>query len=163
VLLISRGRILENLPTSFRHNYPFLTISMLLLCIQICFDMMILIMLGEEYKLWSFSLCNFLDPSITALARLTPNTFNVCSFLGTRHQVWHPYQTIGKHSLSKSTPKTMANSLTCGQKATGNCQLSVLSAPMGNINECIMREKSLILRQVLYQKQHYILFPWFLK
>jgi hypothetical protein len=114
VLLISQGRILEKLPTSFLQNYAFLIISMLLLCIQFCFDLMILIMLREDYKLWSFSLCNILDSSIIALVRLTSNALNVCFFLGTRHQVSHPYHTIEKHSLNKSTPKTMANSLTCG-------------------------------------------------
>jgi hypothetical protein len=61
----------------------------------------ILIILGEQYKLWSPSLCSFLQPPITSslfgpnifLSTLFSNTLNLCSSLNVRDQVSHPYNT----------------------------------------------------------------------
>jgi hypothetical protein len=60
----------------------------------------ILIMLGEECKLWSSSLCSFLQPPITSslfdpnihLNTLFSNTFSLCSSHNIRDQVSPPYR-----------------------------------------------------------------------
>jgi hypothetical protein len=52
-------------------------------------DLITLIISGEEYKLWSYPLCSFLQPPVTSsllvpnilLSALFSNTLNLCSFL----------------------------------------------------------------------------------
>jgi fucose permease len=66
--------------------------------------LIILIILSQEYKLWSTSLCSFLQPRITSslfgpnilLYTLFSNSLSLCSFLNVTDQVSHPYKTIGK-------------------------------------------------------------------
>jgi hypothetical protein len=66
----------------------------------------ILIILGEEYKLESSSLCSFLQPPIISvlfgpdtrilLNTLFSNTLHLCSSLNVWDQVSHLYRTTGK-------------------------------------------------------------------
>jgi hypothetical protein len=74
---------------------------------------MILIICGEEYKLWSTSLCSFLHLPVTSsllgpnilLSTLFSNTLNLCSSL--RDQVLHPYKTtVNLHGLALKYPIT---------------------------------------------------------
>jgi hypothetical protein len=66
--------------------------------------LIILIILGEEYKSRSSSLCSFLHSHITSslfgpnilLSTLFRNTLSLCSSLNDRDQVSHPYRTTGK-------------------------------------------------------------------
>jgi hypothetical protein len=59
------------------------------------------IILGEEYKLRSSLLCNFLHSPVTSspigpnilLSTLFSNTLSLCSTLNIRDQVSHPYRT----------------------------------------------------------------------
>jgi hypothetical protein len=59
---------------------------------------------GDEYKLWSSLLCNFLHSPVTSclidpnmlLSTLFSNTLSLCSSLNVRDQVTHPYKTISR-------------------------------------------------------------------
>jgi hypothetical protein len=68
----------------------------------------ILIMLGEEYKSRSFSLCSFLHAPVTSslfsplilLSTTFSNTLSPSSFFNVRDQVSHQYKTTGKIRVS---------------------------------------------------------------
>jgi hypothetical protein len=72
-------------------------------------NLITLTILGEEYKLCSSSLCNFLQPPVTSsllgpnilLSTLFSNTLNLCSFLNARDQVSHPHKTLNIHHDGK--------------------------------------------------------------
>jgi hypothetical protein len=63
-----------------------------------------LIILGEEYKSQSSSLCSFFYCPVTSslfgpnilLSTLFSNTLSLCSSLNVRDQIPHPYRAIGK-------------------------------------------------------------------
>jgi hypothetical protein len=66
-------------------------------------DLIVLIILGEENKLWSSSSCIFVQLPVTSslfgpniLTTLFSNTLSLCSSLNVRDQVSHPYRTMSK-------------------------------------------------------------------
>jgi hypothetical protein len=67
-------------------------------------DLTCLMISGDEYKLLSSSLCNFLHSPVTlsllgpniVLRTLFSNTLSLCSYFRVRDQVSHPYKITGR-------------------------------------------------------------------
>jgi hypothetical protein len=93
-------------PSDFPNFLYALLFSIRATCLAhlILLDLIILIMLVEEYKLWSSSLCSFLQSHVTSslfdpnilLRTLFSNTLSLCFFLNVRDQASHPYRTTCK-------------------------------------------------------------------
>jgi hypothetical protein len=87
--------------------------------------LIILIILGEEYKLGSSSLCSFLQRPVTSflfspnilLNTLFSDTPSLCSYLNIRDQVSHACRTTGKITLLRCN-KVMKFELICNVNCT---------------------------------------------
>jgi hypothetical protein len=83
--------LLDLLPITYKRT---LSAHLLLL------DLIILIILGEEQKARSSSLCNFLHPPVTPCSKYPPPLFSyifsLCSSLNIGGHVSHPNRTTGK-------------------------------------------------------------------
>jgi hypothetical protein len=95
---LSSGFFPSDFLTKIIYSFPFSYIRATCLAHLITLDLIIIIMLGEEYKLRRSSLCSFLQPPVTSflfgpnilLSTLFPNTLSLCSSLSVRDQISHP-------------------------------------------------------------------------
>jgi hypothetical protein len=71
-------------------------------------DLIILIIINEGYKLWSYSLCSFIHPPVTSplLSTLFPNTLSPCTSHMSETKfhtriAWHTESVLNKQRLTK--------------------------------------------------------------
>jgi hypothetical protein len=95
---------LSRFPTKILYAFIFSIMRATCRANHIFLNLLILIILGEEYKLRSSSLCSFLQPPVTSslfgpnilLSALFSNTLSLCSSRNVRDQVLLPYKTTCK-------------------------------------------------------------------
>jgi hypothetical protein len=94
------GLFPSGIPTNILNAFLFSPIRATFPVHRILPELIILIILGEEYKLWSSSLRNFLTSSLFGpnilLTTLFANTLSLCSSLSVIDQVSYPYRTTAK-------------------------------------------------------------------
>jgi hypothetical protein len=103
-LSLPRGLFPSGFPTNIIYVLHFPAIRPTCHAHLILLDLIVLIILVNEYELWSSSLCSFLQtpgtpshfgPNIL-LNTLFSNILSLCYFLNIRDQVTHPHRTTGR-------------------------------------------------------------------
>jgi hypothetical protein len=90
ILGLHSGLLPSGFPTYNLYAFLFSPISATWPAHLILLYLIILIILGKEFKSRSSSLCSFLHSPVT-LSLFGPNTLSLCSSLNVRDQVLHPY------------------------------------------------------------------------